>query len=60
MSLDEFCRMFEYLLAVSSVDVIAGGFNHDLSKVLSNQLLDKMTGYTQVANETAHIWIPNK
>ena len=51
MSLDEFCRVLEYLLVANSVDVIAGEFNYDLSKVLSNKLLDHMILYNQVVNE---------
>lgn len=55
MSLDEFCRVLEYFLVVNSVDVIAGEFNYDLSKVLSNKLLDHMILYNQVANEPTDI-----
>lgn len=55
MSLDEFCRVLEYFLVVNSVDVIAGEFNYDLSKVLSNKLLDHMILYNQVVNEPTDI-----
>ena len=55
MSLDEFCRVLEYLLVANSVDVIAGEFNYDLSKVLSNKLLDHMILYNQVVNEPTDI-----
>ena len=44
-----------YLLVANSVDVIAGDFTNDLSKVSSNELLDHMIGYTQVVNEPTHI-----
>ena len=42
VSLDEFSRVLEYLLVANSVEVIAGGFNYDLSKVSLKRFLDYM------------------
>ena len=55
MSLDEFSRVLEYLLVANSVEVIAGGFNYDLSKVSLKRLLDYMIWYTQDVDEPMHI-----
>lgn len=43
--------MSEYLHVENSVDFIAESFNNDLSKVLSNRLLDHMVQCIQVVNE---------
>ena len=48
MSLDEFSRMFEYLFVAYSVAAIARDLSYNLAKVLSNKLLDCMTGYTLI------------
>lgn len=45
MSLDEFCRMSEYLLAEKSVDVIAGDFYCHHLKIYVSKLLGQMIGY---------------
>ena len=55
MSLDEFSRILENLLAENSLDIIAGGFIYDLSKLSSNKLLNHMIGYTESVNKPTNI-----
>ena len=55
MSLDQFSRILENLLVENSVDIIAGGFIYDLSKLSSNKLLNHMIGYTEFVNKPTHI-----
>ena len=55
MPLDEFSRILENLLVENSVDIIAGGFIYDLSKLSSNKLLNHMIGYTEFVNKPTHI-----
>ena len=48
--------MFQYLLAISSIDIIAGNFNSDPLKVSENKLLDIFTDHVQMVNKlTAYI-----
>lgn len=49
--------MFQYLLAISSIDIIAGNFNYDLLKVSENKLLNISTDHVQMVNKLTHIWI---
>ena len=42
--------MLQYLVATYSIDIIAGGFNYDLLKVLENKLLDIFTDHLQMAD----------
>ena len=47
--------MLQYLVATYSIDIIAGGFNYDLLKVLENKLLDIFTDHLQMVNKPTHI-----
>ena len=47
--------MLQYLIATYSIDIIAGGFNYDLLKVLENKLLDIFTDHLQMVNKPTHI-----
>lgn len=52
MSLDEFYRMLEQLLAGDFTGkLIKRGFNNNLLKLSANKLLDHMIGFIQVVNQ---------
>ena len=40
-------QMLQYLLAKIPIDIIAGGFNRDLSNVSQNKFLDIFTDHVQ-------------
>ena len=48
--MQEFFKIFQYLLATHSIDIIAGYFNYDLLKVLQNKVLDIFRDYAQMVN----------
>ena len=55
MQMPGFFQMLQYLVATYSIDIIAGGFNYDLLKVLENKLLDIFTDHLQMVNKPTHI-----
>ena len=56
MRMQEFFQMLQYLLATNSVDIVAGDFNFDVSKVSENNLfLNHFTEHVQIVNKAIHI-----
>ena len=56
MQMQEFFQMLEYLLATNSIDIVAGDFNFDLSKVSENNLfLNHFAEHVQIINKPTHI-----
>ena len=56
--MQEFSQLIQYLLATSSVDIMAEDLNYDLLKVIENKLLDIFTGHVLIIN--THIWINDR
>ena len=55
LRMKEFSQSLQYLLAVTSIDVIAGDFNYDLLKVTENKLLDIFTDRFQIVTKPGNI-----
>ena len=55
LGIQEFSQLIQYLVATSSIDIMAEDFSYDLLKVIENKLLDIFTDHVLIIN--THIWI---